>query len=203
MGKSRKDFKPHNADEHRSRRNNKPPPQASSERQRRAYELYTEELLTHRQIAAILKVSRSTVHDMIHREDERLAREFEQHILNVRIQHTAALRRIAAEASLAWERSKEDAVTIATKESDGEEETTTTKKGQAGDPRYLEAIRGALKDIRDIWGVDLAKPELHLHTQNNVSLDCTDEQLLRIAAADSAAGGEGTIAPAEGQNQPD
>jgi hypothetical protein len=31
------------------------------------------------------------------------------------------------------------------------------------DPRYAEVMRGALKDIRDIWGVDKAKRVLHAH----------------------------------------
>lgn len=38
-----------------------------------------------------------------------------------------------------------------------EETTTTERRYQVGDPRFLEQARGALSDIRGIWGADAPK----------------------------------------------
>lgn len=38
-----------------------------------------------------------------------------------------------------------------------EQTTTSERKGQAGDPRMLAEARGALADIRNIWGLDAPK----------------------------------------------
>lgn len=62
---------------------------------------------------------------------------------------------VEQEAWEAWQASKQDAVTISRKEpSDGDIETTTTVKGQTGDPRYLEAILRAIERRSKLLGLD-------------------------------------------------
>lgn len=83
------------------------------------------------------------------------AAEFKERILEVRIQQTQQLGCIIREASSAWQSSKEDSYEQRTTEGgkDGTLQVNVTK-GQTGDPRYLELVRGAMKDIREIWGID-------------------------------------------------
>jgi hypothetical protein len=54
----------------------------------------------------------------------------------------------------AWERSKEDAEAEKNVTSDKGQSTERTRRGQTGDPRYLDQARGALADIRKIWALD-------------------------------------------------
>lgn len=62
---------------------------------------------------------------------------------------------VEKEAWEAWQASKQDSVTISRKEpSSGDIETTTTVKGQTGDPRYLEAILRAIERRSKLLGLD-------------------------------------------------
>lgn len=62
---------------------------------------------------------------------------------------------VEKEAWEAWQASKQDAVTISRKEpADGDIETTTTVKGQTGDPRYLETILRAIERRSKLLGLD-------------------------------------------------
>lgn len=77
----------------------------------------------------------------------------------------AKYRLIYREAYLAWLRSKEDAETTTQEMIDGGEgagtgqrlKASTRKEGQSGNPALLAQAQGALKAIREMFGVDAAK----------------------------------------------
>ena len=87
--------------------------------------------------------------------DAWLAPQLMGRIREIKCNHTTRLMHIYQEAMAAWERSKEDAVS-ATETTGGEKggSLSTTRKGQCGNSAYLETARGALKEIREIWGAD-------------------------------------------------
>lgn len=58
------------------------------------------------------------------------------------------------QANRGWLRSLKDSVTQKDKsDKDGSSKETITK-GQAGDPAFLAQMNGALKGIRELWGLD-------------------------------------------------
>ena len=69
---------------------------------------------------------------------------------------------IYAEAMAAWERSKADAVTIQETTGEDGDKTTTTTKGQSGDPRFLDQANRALDSIGKLWGLHVV-PARPLH----------------------------------------
>ena len=70
--------------------------------------------------------------------------------------HEIELRKLDAlesEAWKAWERSKEDAITV----KEDAKGTQTITKGQAGDPRFLETIKGCIIRRSALLGLDAPK----------------------------------------------
>lgn len=107
----------------------------------------------------------------------------------------AKYRLIYREAYLAWLRSLEDAETTIQEIIDGGElggdalnkgrlKASTRKEGQSGNPALLAQAQGALKAIREMFGVDAATKQ---HNFNFDLSKATDEQLQRIAAGEDAA----------------
>lgn len=85
------------------------------------------------------KASREKVNTYISREEERIAR-------------------IWQEAFAAWHRSCEDAVTVTKEVVDGEKEKTTVRRtGQVGDAQFLRVMQQCIKDLRDMLGLDQPK----------------------------------------------
>jgi hypothetical protein len=127
--------------------------------ERRAWDL-RQRFWTHQRIADELKVDRTTITRCLARIERRLARDFVGRAERIKVRQTYQLENIAADAFAQWERSKLDAETVKVTEEAGCEgqppgsKTETTLKGQCGDPGLLNQIRGALSDIRDIWGLD-------------------------------------------------
>lgn len=155
-----------------------PAREVTRERERRAWELRVTRFLTEEQIAAELEVDQSTVSRMLQRAEKRLASEFVGRAEQIKAEQTAQLLAVAQEAQRAWERSQQDAeveqtvvrdVTVDGVGKDAQDkpykvdvpatETTTTKRrtGQVGDYHMLEQMRGALSDVREIWGLNAAK----------------------------------------------
>lgn len=61
------------------------------------------------------------------------------------------------EAHIAWARSREDVVTVSEGFNGQGAFKSTTRKGQAGDPRFIAEIRALLKEYRDLFGIDPPK----------------------------------------------
>lgn len=71
---------------------------------------------------------------------------------------------VELEAREAWEESKKDAVIH--REKDGKDgiETEVTRKGQTGDPRYLERVLSAIAKYCELLGLDAPKKTQNEHT---------------------------------------
>lgn len=115
--------------------------------------------------------SKSTVHDVCKKVNAWLTPQFMHDIRQIRCEHTQRLLHIYAEAMAAWERSKENAVSLkdslapalAIKVKEGKPVevgatgsllTERTTKGQCGNPTFLAEAREALADIRKLLGAD-------------------------------------------------
>lgn len=134
-----------------------PPRQVTRDRERRAWELRVTQFQTEQQIADALGIDTSTVCRMLQRLEKRLAKTFEGQAAEIKAEQTAQLQHIAQEAIRAWERSQQDAEIERTVSGPQGATTTTERRGQVGDSRFLDQVRGALEDIRDIWGLDAPK----------------------------------------------
>ena len=150
---------------------NKVPAEVAREREARAWEL-KQQLWTDERIAAELGVDRSTVTKALQRVERRVLAHLEDSISQLKVRQTAQLEYLAAEAVSAWEASKRPAETTRTvierAETPADDDaragearkpevivkTTLTVKGQSGDPRFLNAAREALADVRKLWGLD-------------------------------------------------
>ena len=111
-------------------------------------------------VAAKHGVSEKTVYNIVHATDKRLAIEFVDNVREMKARHTAQLEHVRREAMAAWERSKLDAEseTVTTGGENGGS-TSTTRKGQVGNPAYLETAMAAMDRQRKIWGAD-APPKI-------------------------------------------
>lgn len=190
-----------------------PPREVTRENERRAWEL-RRQLWTEQRIADEIGVDVSTVSRMLRRIEVRYSREFAETLERVKGEQTAQLQYLADEALQGWERSKCNAESLRTIKEDislkGTEETqgddgqpvrvkkavvpasktttTFTSEGQAGEPKFLSEARGALSDIRDIWGIEAPK-------RSNVSISAVSDEELeeeikrRIARASGGVAG--------------
>lgn len=124
------------------------------EREAKAWELYSQGQ-RQTEIAAVLKVSQQAVSGMLKRVEVRVLAELSGKVERHKAQQTARLEYVISQAMAMWERSKKNAekTTIKTGGENGTE-TSETSEGQHGDPRLLDQARGALADLRKIWGLD-------------------------------------------------
>lgn len=137
----------------------KPLPEVTRARERRTWELRVTQFKTEQQIADILNIDVSTVCRMLKRLEVRLAGEFAERAARIKAEQTGQLQHIAQEAMQGWERSQQDAEIERTVKTPQGTTTTVERRGQAGDPRYLDQARGAMEDIRDIWGLESPKEQ--------------------------------------------
>lgn len=90
--------------------------------------------------------------------DDYLARTYMGQIRQIKANHTQRLEIIYNEAMAAWRRSQRDAETVTETEKDmgkfSGTETKKTIKGQTGAAQFLSEARGALNEIRNIWGAN-------------------------------------------------
>ena len=111
--------------------------------------------LNQREIGERLGRTRSGIGKMLRRTETKLAEMLKETGAQIKARQTMSLEHIYREAMGAWGASKNDAQS--SKKTDGPEDftrTETTLRDQTGDPRYLDQARGALGDIRKIWGLD-------------------------------------------------
>lgn len=202
----------------------RPSREVTRERERRAWEL-RQKSWTEQRIADALGIDQATVSRMLRRVEDKLAKEFAAGAERIKAQHTARLEHIADEAYQAWERSQENAETETvvnevvslqgTEETLDDEQqpvrvkkcvvpadkatTTRTSKGQAGDPRFLDQARGALADIRDIWGVE--SPKRTDVTSDGKPIHVVGYEIMapvQHGFSGTDAGGPDTVQPASG-----
>jgi transcriptional regulator len=172
-----------------------------SERERQAWRLRVQGW-TQERIAEHLECTQAGISKALKRIEQKLADAFVEEAREIKARQTAILEHVADEALQAWAKSKLDAEAerIVTEEvnlvnEDDEDKisvpgvkvkTTNERKGQSGEPAHLAQARGALSDIRGIWGIDAPK-----QTDANVNVrNLSDAEL--IAAAAGAFTGTGT-----------
>ena len=122
-----------------------------------AYERYCRHEITQTEAAAELGVHANTLRRYWQRLARTLHTDLADHVAEVRVGQTVALRHVASEALTAWQGSRGEQVVVHRRETrDGEyrETTTTTSHGNAA---YLTAAMKALEDVRKIWGADAPK----------------------------------------------
>ena len=142
-------------------RRNTPKPWQPDARQLEIYHRATCGSEGQRAIASAFHVSQQYVSQTVRKIDQWLAPQWMESIREMKANHTERLLHIFREAMAAWERSKLDAVAVTTKTGNkpGEQggpydETATQTRGQSGNPTFLSEARGALAEIRKIWGAD-------------------------------------------------
>lgn len=115
-----------------------------------------------REVAAIMeksgtKVSHETVRLVGIKIDEWLRVQWMDNIRGIMVQQSEALMEIFQQAMEAWELSKCDKLTVTEKIGDVDElpEIITKREhNKTGDAKFLSEARGALADIRKIWGAE-------------------------------------------------
>jgi arginine repressor len=137
-------------------------------REQLAFELSAYKGLTEAAIAEELakqglgEVTQQAVSKMLRRVEERMVEEMKEQAMRVKVQQTAALRKVYQESMAAWEQSKKPQKSLTTRagppgangEAGAVKESVSLLRDSDGDPRFLEAARQALADIRKIWGAD-------------------------------------------------
>lgn len=131
------------------------------QRMQRAWELHNQ-FVHQTKIAEILGVDQSTISRWLKKVDEQVWDHYVVRAARLKAQDTFRLEKIIREAYAGWQRSCEDAVVVSVK-TGGKygDETTRTVKGQAGDPRFLDVILTAMKQLRELWGVARLPDEWH------------------------------------------
>lgn len=135
----------------------------------RKYEAYKLKILDGRptfELAEQFKVHRDTIHTWCRSVAAELRADHLEEIADKRTNISSRWDRIYAECIQAFERSKTDEVVETTKEKpaklpEGEpvKETTVSRRGQVGDPRFLTIAGDACHQILKIWGPDIAASE--------------------------------------------
>jgi hypothetical protein len=147
---------------------------------------------TQREIATALGISQAAVSKILARADARLLQEQHDLGLRVKARQTMQLEHIRTEAMAAWHASKADATRRRQRRTDGTGGSTggvtsvaeVITEAQCGDPRYLAEARGAMSDVRKLWGLD-APQQLQIDARNPYA-NLTDEQLAREAQRQQA-----------------
>lgn len=129
---------------------------------------------TEAEIAVELGITQSAVSQMLKRISSKVLDRLTSQAEEIKAAQTAQLEQIASESMRGWERSQTAAesertvteeVMLEGTQPDGakvqipsiKQTITKTTEYQAGDPRFLDQARGALADIRDIWGLEAPK----------------------------------------------
>ena len=106
-----------------------------------------------------LGISQTGVLRALRRAEARCLKQMADRIAGVKATQHAQLEHVIMEAMLGWERSKLDAKTVKVVE-DGEASRVerTTRTGP-GNPQFLSEARGAMADVRKLWGIAEEGPD--------------------------------------------
>lgn len=160
----------------------RPLDEVTEAREQKAWEL-RQQCYSQARIAEELGVSQQAVSKMLARAGKKLAGEFKNRAEAIKAEQTMMLEEMIHEAKLEWERSKNPIEKTSTKsgmarlDKDGcihdlPNEVTATIEHRLADPRYMAEIRGALSDIRKIWGVEApAKTEVETKVSGTVTVN--------------------------------
>ena len=136
---------------------------------------------TYRAIAARYGVSHSAVFKAVRRVEELERPELADERLRTKYAVTGRLNWVLAEASSAWERSKEPIVTEEVDDKGVVRRRTTTS---SGNPQFLREFRAANSELVDLWGVQKAIQHEEHESQVIEPSRQTDEEFeASIAAA--------------------
>ena len=158
-------------------------------RRQQIWDLYTEGK-SQREIAAVVGVTQQAVSSMLRRITTDMQDDLLDTVVNRKIQQSARLEYLYQQAVQAWEKSKGDKTKRKRKWKAGqpgataaEEQNEVSLEGQAGDPRFLEAAREVLGDVRKLWGLDAPMKSLALVANVDLSKLTDDElQFARLLA---------------------
>ncbi len=103
------------------------------------------------------------ISQIVRRVDEYIFPQLVDDIRKIKIEQTGELQHVYREAMDAWERSKQDEVTVRDGFTPMGTTKITTKKGQVGNPAFLNVAMKAKEDIRKIWGADAPLRTENIH----------------------------------------
>lgn len=133
-----------------------------------------------RQIAEQLKTSQST----ISKDLKALHQEWKESRLHSMDEAKAAeldrLAEVEREAWEAWEQSKKDAVVYRTKDGKDGTEKQTIRKGQVGDPRFLERVQQVINKRCELLGLDAPTKSENKHIHSGEIFLTKDQMLAEI-----------------------
>ena len=143
---------------HRGGRGGHEPRARILERERRAVELSIQGWQQH-QIAAELGVSQPAVSKILARTEDRRLQEIAQLVSRHKARQEMRLEHLFGQAMRAWNDSKTDATKRRQRQTHagpGQEQQLAelVSENRHGDPRYLAEARGALRDLRTLFGLD-------------------------------------------------
>ena len=142
---------------------------------------------TQAEIGREIGISASGVCKMFQRIEGRLLAEIRDKAEARKAHQTLKLEHIAREGMRAWETSKLDAESEKVSASDdGKQATERTKRSQTGDPRYLDQARGALADIRKIWGLEEQSTGQGNATNITINVEYSDDFFGRDRVVDAS-----------------
>ena len=111
---------------------------------------------TQQEIGQQIGRCRSAVGALLRRVDAKLVDQLQDTGAEIKARQTHHLEVVYREAMRAWRRSQLDGKQKKETVSTGDNKVERTTRGQYGDPRFLDQARGALADVRTIWGLDEA-----------------------------------------------
>lgn len=125
-------------------------------------------------IAEQFQLTQQRVSQICQHVDQWLAPQIADRVLALKARHTRKLEAVWQEAMAGFARSQEPAETV-TEDGDGQGVSKVTRV-QAGNPACLAQARGALDDIRRIWGMN--EPEVRMEGAGIPTAGKTRDQLL-------------------------
>jgi len=135
---------------------------------------------SYREIAARHGVTHSAVFKAVRRVEELERPELSEERRRIKHAVTGRLNWVLAEASTAWERSKEP---IVTEEVDDKGVTRRRTTTSSGNPQFLREFRAANSELSDLWGVQGAIQHEEHETHEIEPSHMTDEEFEASIAA--------------------
>jgi hypothetical protein len=135
---------------------------------------------SYREIAARHGVTHSAVFKAVRRVEELERPELAEERRRIKHAVTGRLNWVLAEASTAWERSKEPTVTEEIDDKGVTRRRTTTS---SGNPQFLREFRAANSELSDLWGVQGAIQHEEHETHEIEPSHMTDEEFEASIAA--------------------